>query len=134
VLPPYLKISSTTGNFRWRIPLSTSYPNPRGFGEIVAETRRRRGLTQKVLANQIRKKDGKALGLAYVNDIEHNRRNPPAPHFVAQLADVLGVPHDVLCFYARQLDEEVLSRHDDPSRERILAAYATFKRELRGET
>jgi hypothetical protein len=35
---------------------------------------------------------------------------------------VLGVPHDVLRFYAWRLDEEVLSRHDDPSRERIVAA------------
>jgi transcriptional regulator with XRE-family HTH domain len=100
---------------------------------LVAETQRTRGLTQKVLADQIKKKDCTAIGLAYINDIEHNRRNPPVPHFVAQLADVLGVPHDVLRFYARRLDEEVLSRHDDPSRERIVAAYAAFKRELRGE-
>ena len=89
-------------------------------------------MTQKALADQIKKKDGKALGLAYINDIEHNRRNPPAPHFVAQLADVLGVPHDVLRFYAKRLDEQVMVRHDDPSRERIVAAYAAFKRELRG--
>jgi transcriptional regulator with XRE-family HTH domain len=102
------------------------------FGEVVAEARRVRGMTQKALADQIKKKDGKALGLAYINDIEHNRRNPPAPHFVAQLADVLGVPHDVLRFYAKRLDEQVMVRHDDPSRERIVAAYAAFKRELRG--
>jgi len=89
-------------------------------------------MTQKALADQIKKKDGKALGLAYINDIEHNRRNPPAPHFVAQLADVLGVPHDVLRFYAKRLDEQVMMRHADPSRERIVAAYAAFKGELRG--
>ncbi len=66
------------------------------FGEVVAETRRARGLTQKALAARLKKKDGTTIGLAYINDIEHNRRNPPAPHFVAQLAEVLGVPHDVL--------------------------------------
>ena len=91
-----------------------------------------RGLTQEALAAGLKKKDGASIGLAYINDIEHNRRNPPAPHFVAQLADVLGVPHDVLRFYARRLDEEVL-RQDDPPRERIVAAYAAFRRELRGE-
>jgi len=103
------------------------------FGEVVAEARRAQGLTQKALAARLKKKDGASIGLAYINDIEHNRRNPPAPHFVAQLADVLGVPYDVLRFYAWRLDEEVLSRQDDPSRERIVAAYAAFRRELRGE-
>jgi hypothetical protein len=82
------------------------------------------------LAAKIKKKDDTTIGLADINDIEHNRRNPPAPEFVAQLAAVLGVPHDVFCFYARRLDEEVLSRHDDPARERIAVAYAALKREL----
>ncbi len=103
------------------------------FGEVVAETRRARGLTQKALAARLKKKDGATIGLAYINDIEHNRRNPPAPHFVAQLAEVLAVPHDVLRFYAQRLDEEVLPQQDDPPSERIVAAYAAFKRELRGE-
>ena len=102
------------------------------FGEVVAETRRARGLTQKALAARLKKKDGATIGLAYINDIEHNRRNPPAPHFVAQLAEVLGVPHDVLRFYAHRLDEKVLREHGDPSPERIVAAYAAFKQELRG--
>jgi len=102
------------------------------FGEVVAETRRARGLTQKALAARLKKKDGATIGLAYINDIEHNRRNPPASHFVAQFAEVLGVPHDVLCFYARRLDEKVLREQGDPSPERIVAAYAAFKRELRG--
>jgi transcriptional regulator with XRE-family HTH domain len=103
------------------------------FGEVVAEARRTLGLTQQALAAQIKKKDGTAICLAYINDIEHNRRNPPAPHFVAQLAEVLAVPHDVLRFYARRLDEEVLSQQDDPPSELIVAAYAAFKRELSGE-
>ncbi|MBV8135444.1 MAG: helix-turn-helix transcriptional regulator [Deltaproteobacteria bacterium] len=35
---------------------------------------------------------GVAIGIAYINDIEHDRRNPPSPDFMAQLAAVLGVP------------------------------------------
>jgi transcriptional regulator with XRE-family HTH domain len=102
------------------------------FGEVVAEARRAQGLTQKASAARLKKKDGATIGLAYINDIEHNRRNPPAPHFVTQLAELLGVPHDVLRFCARRLDEEVLRQQDDPSRESIVAAYAAFERELRG--
>jgi hypothetical protein len=84
------------------------------------------------LAARQKKKDGATIGLAYINDIEHNWRNPPAPHSVAQLAEVLGFPHDVQCFYARRLDEKVLQEHGDPSQERIVAAYGALKQELRG--
>ena len=102
------------------------------FGEIIAEARKGRGLTQRALAAQLTKQDGATLCLAYINDIEHNRRNPPVAHFVGQLAAVLGVPHEVLRFYARRLDEELLVGLGDPPHPRIVAAYAAFKRELRG--
>src|ERR1700691_5756098 len=62
------------------------------FGEVIAELRKERGLTQKALAAQVKKKDGTAIGLPYINDIEHDRRGPPASDFVVQLAEVLEVP------------------------------------------
>jgi hypothetical protein len=58
------------------------------FGEVIAELRKERGLTQKALASQIKKRDGIAIGIAYINDIEHDRRNPPSPDFVVQLGSV----------------------------------------------
>jgi transcriptional regulator with XRE-family HTH domain len=54
------------------------------FGEVISELRKERGLTQKALASQVEKKDGVAIGIAYINDIERDRRNPPSPDFVAQ--------------------------------------------------
>jgi transcriptional regulator with XRE-family HTH domain len=62
----------------------------KSFGEVISELRKERGLTQKALAAQVKKKDGIAIGIAYINDIEHDRRNPPSPDLVAQLATVLG--------------------------------------------
>jgi transcriptional regulator with XRE-family HTH domain len=100
------------------------------FGEVISELRKERGLTQKALAAQIKKKDGTAIGLAYINDIEHDRRGPPAPDFVAQLAAVLGVPLDVLQFYARRLPAEASQAQRDPSHEQIVAAYRAFRKEL----
>ncbi|MGO9263966.1 MAG: helix-turn-helix domain-containing protein [Candidatus Binataceae bacterium] len=99
------------------------------FGEVIAELRKERGLTQKALAAQVKKKDGTAIGLAYINDIEHDRRGPPAPDFVGQLAVVLGVDLDVLQFYAGRLPADA-PQERDPSRERIVAAYRAFRREL----
>src|ERR1700694_1988657 len=100
------------------------------FGEGIAELRKERGLTQKALAAQVKKKDGTAIGLAYINDIEHDRRGPPAPDFVAQLAAVLGVPLDVLQFYAGRLPADAPKERRDPSHEQIVAAYRAFRREL----
>jgi transcriptional regulator with XRE-family HTH domain len=99
-------------------------------GEVISELRKKRGLTQKALAAQVKKKEGTAIGLAYINDIEHDRRGPPAPDFVAQLAEVLGVPLEVLQFYAGRLPADLSPERHDPSHERIVAAYRAFRREL----
>jgi transcriptional regulator with XRE-family HTH domain len=98
------------------------------FGEVIAEHRKERGLTQKALAAQVKKKDGNAIGLAYINDIEHDRRGPPAPDFVEQLAAVLGVPQEVLRYYAGRLPPE--EEKGDPSHQQIVAAYRAFRKEL----
>jgi transcriptional regulator with XRE-family HTH domain len=49
------------------------------FGQLISELRKERGLTQNALATQLKKRDGTAIGLAYINDIEHERRGLPAP-------------------------------------------------------
>ena len=130
---------------RWRIRINAVFSNRKEvgdgskgrcarsmktFGEVISELRKERGLTQKALAAQIKKKDGTAIGLAYINDIEHDRRGPPAPDFVAQLAAVLGVPLDVLQFYAGRLPADAPKERRDPSHEQIVAAYRAFRREL----
>src|SRR5260370_33202034 len=75
-------------------------PDMKTFGEVIAELRKERGLTQKALAAQVKKKDGTAIGLAYINDIEHDRRGPPPPDFLAQQAAGVGVQLKILQVYA----------------------------------
>jgi transcriptional regulator with XRE-family HTH domain len=60
------------------------------FGEVISELRKERGLTQKALAAQVKKKDGIAIGIAYINDIEHDRRNPPSPRFRGAVGGGVG--------------------------------------------
>jgi transcriptional regulator with XRE-family HTH domain len=100
----------------------------KSFGEVIAELRRERALTQKALASQIKKKDGVAIGIACINDIEHDRRNPPSPDFVAQFAAVLGAPLEVLQYYAGRLPSD--EKPGDPSHQQIVAAYCAFRREI----
>ena len=99
------------------------------FGQVISELRQERGLTQKALAAQLKKKDGTVIGLAYINDIAHDRRGPPAPEFVT-LADALRVPLEVLQFYAGRLPADARQEKRDPSHEQIVAAYRAFRREL----
>ena len=47
------------------------------FGTIISEARRAAGLSQKELAAKVKKEDGQPISAQYLNDIEHDRRNPP---------------------------------------------------------
>jgi transcriptional regulator with XRE-family HTH domain len=47
------------------------------FGTLISEARRSKGLSQKDLAAKVKKEDGQAISPQYLNDIEHDRRNPP---------------------------------------------------------
>ena len=71
---------------------------------------------------------GSRSGSPTINDIEHDRRNPPSPDFVAQLAAVLRVPLEVLQYYAGRLPSD--QKTGDPSHEKIVAAYRAFRREI----
>ena len=48
------------------------------FGTLISEARRAKGLSQKDLAAKVKKEDGQAISAQYLNDIEHDRRNPPS--------------------------------------------------------
>lgn len=46
------------------------------FGKIVSAARKELGISQKDLAAKIVKEDGETISPQYLNDIEHDRRNP----------------------------------------------------------
>ena len=103
---------------------------PRTFGTYISQMRKQQGISQKVLAEMIQREEGGTISPQYLNDIEHDRRGPPAPDFVAQLAEVLEVPIEVLQYYAGRLPAEAQRERQDPSHDRIVAAYRAFRREL----
>jgi len=51
-----------------------------------------------------------------------------SPDFVAQLAAVLGVPLEVLHYYAGRRPSD--KKTGDPSHEQIVAAYRAFRKEI----
>src|SRR6266849_968538 len=99
------------------------------FGEKIAEARKRAGLSQKDLATKIFKDDGEAISPQYLNDIEHNRRNPTSAEMIDQFAKVLKLPPEVLYFLAGKLTEDLKKSPVD--NEKIVAAYKAFRRAIK---
>jgi transcriptional regulator with XRE-family HTH domain len=100
------------------------------FGQVLSSARRRAGLSQRELAAMTRKEDGEPISPQYLNDLERDRRNPPARHFLKQFAAALDVPEEYLDFAAGQLPEDLRSGSYAP--EQVQAAFHAFRRTLRG--
>jgi transcriptional regulator with XRE-family HTH domain len=77
------------------------------FGQAVVNLRRDRGLNQKQLAGRVQREDGSAISAAYLNDIEHGRRNPSSDHLINQFAAALDADPSFLTFLAGQLPPEI---------------------------
>jgi transcriptional regulator with XRE-family HTH domain len=103
------------------------------FGQVVSGARRAAGMSQKELAARIRKEDGAPISPQYLNDLERDRRNPPAEAMLRQFAAQLGLDPEYLCFVAGQLPDD-LRRVDGAAAgpERVVAAFQAFRRTLRG--
>lgn len=71
-------------------------------------------LSQKELAARIIKEDdGTAISPQYLNDIEHDRRNPTSDHLIRQFAKALGVEEDLLFVFAGKIPDDIVKRIKD---------------------
>lgn len=100
------------------------------FGHIIAEARKKAKLSQKDLAAKLRKEDGSPISPQYLNDIERDRRNPPSPYLLDQLAQILGLPIEYLYFKAGQWPEDLRKSESKPKE--IQRAFQAFRRTLKG--
>jgi len=108
------------------MPLDTS-----SFGRAIASARKDLELSQKDLANKIRKEDGETITPQYLNDIEHDRRSPSSDHMVKQFANVLKVSADVLYWLAGRVPGDVSVAKRNAAPEQIEKAFAAFRRTLK---
>jgi transcriptional regulator with XRE-family HTH domain len=99
------------------------------FGATVRSARKDRGLSQRQVADKVRKEDGSAITQQYLNDIELERRIP-SPHVIKELARALHLDLDLLNAMAGQMPQDVdLTRYEP---ERIVQAMKAFRKTLRG--
>ncbi|HEY6343694.1 MAG TPA: helix-turn-helix transcriptional regulator [Bryobacteraceae bacterium] len=100
------------------------------FGMIIAEARRAAGLSQKELAARVKKEDGQAISAQYLNDIEHDRRNPPSEFLIAQFAAILKFDQDVLCLAAGTIPQD-LQKMAAAQPEKVQEAFRAFRRAVK---
>ena len=101
------------------------------FGEIISQKRKEAGLSQKKLAARVCKEDGQAISPQYLNDLEHDRRNPPASHLIEQLASVLQIEAVLLYHCAGELPPDLSC--NSVEEETVVAAYKAFREVVEGE-
>ena len=102
------------------------------FGEAITQARKDRNLSQKQVAAGTLKEDGTAISPQYLNDIEHDRRNPPGENIVRQLADTLELELDYLLFLAGRFPSDVLEMPRD--QEGVKMAMRAFRSSLREQS
>jgi len=98
------------------------------LGAVISEARKKANLSQKELAEAIKKEDGTAISPQYLNDIEHDRRNVPS-YLIEQLAKVLRVDRDLLYHGAGTLPADIRDQKASPAQ--LASAYKAFRRALR---
>jgi transcriptional regulator with XRE-family HTH domain len=100
------------------------------FGTLISEARKAAGMSQRELAAQVKKEDGQAISSQYLNDIEHDRRNPPPEYLIGQIAEVLKISKDMLCAAAGTLPAD-LKKLAATQPAKFEEAFQAFRRELK---
>lgn len=101
------------------------------FGAILSEARKAKGMSQKELAAKIKKEDGQAISPQYLNDIEHDRRNPPPEFMIGQIAELLGCDKDTLCLAAGMIPSDLMKMAATQP-EKVEKAFKAFRRTVKG--
>jgi len=99
------------------------------FGQVLTEVRKRAGLTQKELAERLRREDGRPIDAPYLNAVEHDRRRPTPNSIIEQLAKIVGISADILFYHAGRMPTDVKG---DIEHARVEAAWQAVRKAFKG--
>lgn len=103
------------------------------FGQVIAEARRNLRLNQKELAARIIKEDGKPISPQYLNDLEHDRRDPPPEYLLRKFAAELDLSLEYLLFLAGEFPEDLKRERAAHEPKDVEAAFRAFRQALKGK-
>ena len=99
------------------------------FGKRIAQRRKELGLSLKEVAERVTKEGGGTISPQYLNDIEHDRRQPDSEHLIDQLAASIKIQPEVLYYHAGKLGDS--TKVHKVSEQKIVAAYKAFRKTLK---
>jgi transcriptional regulator with XRE-family HTH domain len=103
------------------------------FGQIIAEARKALGLSQKDLAAKTRKEDGEPISPQYLNDIEHDRRDPPSNFIIEDLAKNLKLSKEHLMAAAGLWPPDLRDKLAGADPKKIEEAFTAFRKALKSK-
>ena len=101
------------------------------FGRIIADARKALGMSQKDLAARTHKDGGGSISPQYLNDIEHDRRNPPAEFIIEQLAGHLGLSKEHLIAAAGLWPTDLREELPGSDPQQVEKAFTAFRKVLK---
>ena len=101
------------------------------FGQVVTEARKALRISQKDLAGRILKENGEPISAQYLNDIEHNRRDPPSEFLVEQFARHLKLLKEPLIAAAGRYPADLRDTIAGADPRAVQQAFAAFRKVLR---
>jgi len=104
------------------------------FGQIIAEARKALGLSQKDLAAKTRKEDGESISPQYLNDIEHDRRDPPSEFIIEKFAKNLKLPKEHLIAAAGLWPSDLRDKLPGADPKKVEEAFTAFRKVLKDKS
>lgn len=101
------------------------------FGQIIAEARKALGISQKDLAGKILKEDGSPISPQYLNDIEHDRRDPPSEFLIDQFAKHLKLSKEHLIAAAGRWPADLRNKLAAADPKKVEEAFTAFRKVLK---
>jgi len=101
------------------------------FGQIIAEARKALGISQKDLAAKIRKEDGESISPQYLNDIEHDRRDPPGEFLIVQFSKELKLSKEHLIAAAGRWPADIRDTLAAADPKKVEEAFTAFRKVLK---
>src|SRR5271169_5966037 len=101
------------------------------FGQIIAQHRKNLGISQKQLAERIKKEAGEPISPQYLNDIERDRRNPPSEFLITQFAKELRLSKDYVLLAAGTVSTEFKEKLSDSDPAEVEKAFQAFRKQIK---
>ncbi len=93
------------------------------FGSYISDARKEANLSQKELAQLVKREDGESISPQYLNDIERDRRTPSSDHLIEEFAKALNLEPSYLHYVSDKMPPELRDKYSDNEFEGVMKSF-----------